>query len=206
MSNHLGGHLRTVIRPDVFRHAAFQHHVGHRLDDAEAVDASRDVDQSRQKVDINEIVAEVLRSTGADLTAQGIVVDLDLSSETAPIFGNRGQLQQIILNLVNNAIEAMTETIGRKRILRLATRSDDQGGVIVTIQDSGPGISADRLNHIFDALKTTKSRGTGLGLAICQIIVERHGGQLTVLSDGQNGALFQVSIPINSKDLADHLA
>jgi signal transduction histidine kinase len=110
--------------------------------------------------------------------------------------GHKGQLQQVILNLIHNAIDAMAHIEVNRRMLKV--RTDAHGGktIIIEVKDSGEGIKPENLDGIFHAFVTTKAKGTGLGLAISRRIVERHGGQLTAQSDGENGALFQVILPV----------
>jgi signal transduction histidine kinase len=110
--------------------------------------------------------------------------------------GHKGQLQEVILNLVHNAIDAMAPVEVGRRTLKLRTKTDGAKVIIIEVQDSGEGIKPDRLHSIFDAFVTTKSSGTGLGLAICTRIIEQHGGRLTAESDGKNGATFQIILPV----------
>src|SRR5262249_20767390 len=109
----------------------------------------------------------------------------------------RDQLQQVLFNLVHNAVEAMQATTNRDRLLRLTTKRRPDT-IALAVLDSGPGIDPKRLDSIFEAFVTTKERGIGLGLAICRMITERHGGRLTASSDGKSGALFQLILPIQS--------
>jgi signal transduction histidine kinase len=156
------------------------------------------VDRDRELVDMNEIALEVLRSLGNELRAYGIVTQPRLTADIPRIHGNRSQLQQVVFNLVNNAIEAMSTTTDRKRVLSLITEARDRDAILVAVRDSGPGIDPERLHRIFDAFETTKSESVGLGLAICRVIVERHDGQLSAYSDGRSGASFQVVLPAKS--------
>jgi signal transduction histidine kinase len=102
--------------------------------------------------------------------------------------------------LIHNAIESMDNTMDRSRVLRVITKSHGPDAIIVAVGDSGPGINPKRLDSIFDPFITTKPDGMGLGLAICRMIVERHDGKLSVLSDGKNGALFQFVLPVSLTD------
>jgi signal transduction histidine kinase len=106
-------------------------------------------------------------------------------------------LQQVIVNLVHNAIEAMDTTTVRSRVLRLKTELRGSDAIIVAVEDSGPGIDPTQLDEIFEAFVTTKADGMGLGLAICRRIIQGHGGELSALSDGKSGALFRFVLPIN---------
>jgi signal transduction histidine kinase len=155
----------------------------------------RAADQGRQPIDVNGIISEVLRTLSPELNDYNVTVQSDLMSDLPFVEGHGGQLQQVIHNLVRNAVEAMETTKGRGRVLRVATNLCSNGAIRVTLEDSGPGIDAERLAHIFDAFVTTKAHGMGLGLAICRTIIERHGGQLTASSDGKSGAEFQFVLP-----------
>jgi PAS domain S-box-containing protein len=157
-------------------------------------------DQQRQAIDVNEIAREVLQSSREELAEHRVTTRAELASKLPLISGHRRQLQQVISNLVQNAIEAMDNTTDRDRLLQLRTGLHNRDAIIVAVEDSGPGIDLKQLNSIFDAFFTTKSHGIGLGLAICRMIVERHGGQLTAASDGNNGARFQFVLPIESSD------
>jgi C4-dicarboxylate-specific signal transduction histidine kinase len=156
--------------------------------------------QERQWVDVNEIIVEVFQSSRKELQDHGVETRLDLTSELPLVDGNRRQLEEVILNLVHNAVEAMAATKDRDRVLRVSTGTKDPDAITVAVQDSGPGIDPKRIEGIFGAFFTTKSRGMGLGLAICRTIIARHGGQLTVSSDGKSGSLFQFALPIKSID------
>lgn len=161
------------------------------------------VDQTRQPADMNEIIIDVLQSLRVELKDHGVVTHVELTSALPRIEGDRNQLQQAILNLVHNAVEAMNATATGSRVLRLASRRHSKDAVAITVQDSGPGIDPPHLDKIFDAFVTTKVRGMGLGLAICRMIVERHGGKLTGSSDGKNGAVFVLVLPIHRTEDAE---
>jgi signal transduction histidine kinase len=133
------------------------------------------------------------------LTDHGIAASTELASELPPVVGHRGQLQEVITNLLHNAMEAMTTVQPDRRMLKVRTKPDGGNAIVVEVQDSGPGIDPKHLDRIFDAFVTTKPHGTGLGLAICRMIIERHGGQLSAASDGKNGAIFQIVLPAEPK-------
>ncbi len=179
--------------------AALRDIVGDSHRASEALDGIRGlfrmVDQGWQPIDINEITLEVLQSIHGEFKEHGIVVLPELATEIPPVNGNRGQLQQVVLNLIHNALEAMDTTTDRTRILWVKTKEHGDS-IAMAVQDSGPGIDPNELEEVFDAFFTTKSHGMGLGLAISRMIVERHGGEITASSDGKNGALFQVVLPI----------
>ncbi len=155
----------------------------------------REVDQGRVPVDLNETIVEVLDSSAGELKSHGVVVRRDLAAELPPVDGHRGQLLQVIFNLVNNAVEAMSTTASRSRVLHVTTQRREPAAIVVEVQDSGPGIDPKQLDDIFGAFFTTKAQGMGLGLAICRMIIEHHGGRLTASSDGRTGALFRFVLP-----------
>jgi signal transduction histidine kinase len=178
---------------------------GHRT--GEVLDSIRTlfgkVDQGRQPIDVNEIIRVVLWSLHGELNDHGVATRSELMPELPPVDGHRGQLRQVIYNLVYNAIEAMDTTTIRNRLLRVRTKLHGHNRIVVSVQDSGPGIDPKQLDGIFGAFVTTKAHGTGLGLAICRMIIDYHGGQLSASSDGENGALFQFVLPIEPADKSD---
>ena len=162
----------------------------------------RKVDQNRLSVDVNKMILEVLQSLRGELKDYGVTARIELASELPLVGGHQGQLRLVIFNLFHNAIEAMDTMTNRDRVLQVRTNLHGRNAVIVSIEDSGPGIDPKQLNRIFDAFVTTKAHGMGLGLAICRMIVQRHGGQLSALSDGKKGAQFQFVLPIEFTDTA----
>ena len=156
-------------------------------------------DQGRQRIDVNEIIGEVLQSLLGELKRHGVEARSELTG-LALVDGNRGQLREVIFNLVDNALEAMDTTTDQSRVLRVTTELRGRDAIAVTVENSGPGIASQKLDSIFTAFLTTKSHGMGLGLAICRMIVEQHGGQLTASSDGKSGALFQFVLPAAATD------
>jgi signal transduction histidine kinase len=152
--------------------------------------------QKRDHVKVNEIIVGVLQSSRKELQDHGVETRLELASELPLVDGHRRQLEEVIFNLIHNAIEAMDATTDRDRVLRVTTALNDRGAITVAVRDSGPGIDPRRLDNIFGVFFTTKSHGMGLGLAICRMIIEHHGGQLTASSDGKSGSLFQFVLPI----------
>jgi signal transduction histidine kinase len=158
----------------------------------------RKVDQERQPVDVNAIVLGVLRSSRGELKDRGIAARPELASEVPFVDGNKNQLQQVVSNLVHNALEAMEGTTDQSRVLRIRTELRGTDAIAVAVEDSGPGIDPEHLEGIFGAFFTTKAHGMGLGLAICRMIIERHGGRLTASSDGKSGARFEFVLPIAS--------
>src|SRR5215469_8662832 len=151
--------------------------------------------EERQLVDVNAIIREVLESLSSQLKDRQVKPRLELMSELPHVYGNRGQIQEVVSNLVANAIEAMETTSDRSRVVQVRTELRDRKAIAVVVKDSGPGIDTDRLGSIFTPFVSTKRQGMGLGLAICRMIIEYHGGQLTA-SDSKDGALFQFVLPI----------
>jgi PAS domain S-box-containing protein len=159
-------------------------------------------EQKRHPIDVNEIAREVLESSRGYLIDHAVTTQTELASELPLVSGHKSQLQQVVSNLVQNAIEAMDGATDRNRTLRLKTELHSGNAILVAIEDTGPGFDPEQMGSIFDAFFTTKSHGIGLGLAICRMIVERHGGQLTAASDGKNGARFQFVLPAHVTEAA----
>jgi C4-dicarboxylate-specific signal transduction histidine kinase len=133
-----------------------------------------------------------------ELRNNGIVILTQLASESPLVTGHRGQLQEVLVNLVQNSIEAMGAMTDRSRVLRIQTEQRRPNTVTILVEDSGPGIDPKKMEGIFDPFVTTKAKGLGLGLALCRMIIEQHGGQLSALSDAMSGAKFQISLPIGT--------
>ena len=153
------------------------------------------IGQDRRRIDMNEMTSEVLQSMRAELENHAVTTLAELTAEPPLIDGNRIQLQQVILNMIRNAVEAMGTTKDRDRVLRVKTERRSRDAIALVVQDSGRGIDSKQLDRIFDSFVTTKAHGMGLGLAICRMIIERHGGELSASSDGESGALFQFVLP-----------
>jgi signal transduction histidine kinase len=151
-------------------------------------------DDARQHVDVNDVVIDVLKASRSDCDRYGIKSVGELASERPFLYGHKGQLRELVNNLVQNAVEAMTG-VDEYRLLKVQTGLLAGNVVLISIQDTGPGISREEAKTIFDAFVTTKSHGRGLGLAICRMIVERHNGQLSVSSAEPRGTIFQIKLP-----------
>jgi len=162
-------------------------------------DLFRAADQTRVPINVNEMILGVLDILQSELTDHQVTTRTELEREPPSVMGHRGQLQEVLLNLIRNAIEAMDGARAGIRELRLSTESRNNDGTVISVMDTGPGIDPKKLDSIFDAFVTTKPRGMGLGLAICRMIIERHGGRLLASSGDKGGALFQVILPINSQ-------
>jgi signal transduction histidine kinase len=152
-------------------------------------------DEEQQLVDMNEVIPEVLGSLDSQLKDHRVSVRVDLTPKLPPVSGNKGQLQEVVSNLIMNSIEAMETTTVEGRVLRIRTEIRDDK-IAVAVEDSGPGIDKDQLDDIFTAFVTTKPRGMGLGLAISRMIIDYHGGKLTAAPDSKyGGASFQLVLP-----------
>jgi signal transduction histidine kinase len=147
-------------------------------------------------LDVNELVRETLAMIDLDLRTYGISVKTDLRNGVPQLLGDRGQLQQVFLNLISNAIEAMGPVTDRARNLQVCTNVvPESSDVVVTVEDSGTGLGGEDKDRIFEPFFTTKSTGTGVGLTICRVIIESHGGSLVALANKPYGAIFEVTLP-----------
>jgi C4-dicarboxylate-specific signal transduction histidine kinase len=149
----------------------------------------------QQAVDINEVVADVLSFARGELLAKGISVRLDLLEGLPCITGDRVQLQQVVLNLVMNAVEAMASVTDRELVLVIRSRGEDDTA-IVTVEDTGLGLDAANAGRIFDAFFTTKPDGMGMGLSISTSIVQAHGGRLWASPILPHGTVFHFTLPV----------
>jgi PAS domain S-box-containing protein len=151
--------------------------------------------QTKARQDVNKLIREVLTLVGSDTQAQHISVRAELSEELPKVPANLGQLRQVILNLITNAIDAMSTIVDHPRVLRLKTEAHEPGYLLITVEDTGIGINPENMNRIFDPFFTTKSHGMGMGLSICRSIVENHGGRLSASLGPCHGSIFQVFLP-----------
>lgn len=170
---------------------------GHRA--SQIFDNIRDLfrasDEERIPVDVNAMVIGVLDALQGELAEHRIAVRTELTAGDPSVIVHPGQLQEVLLNLVRNAIEAMAGHEDGPRMLRVKTERREPDGIAIKVIDTGPGIEPAKLAGIFDAFVTTKSHGIGLGLAICRMIVERHGGQLSASPAPEGGAQFEIMLP-----------
>jgi signal transduction histidine kinase len=150
----------------------------------------------RVLLQLNDLSRLVMQLARHDLLSSGITVTGDYQEDLPPIYGDHTQLQQVMLNLVKNAIDAMSSRPLGERRLRVATGSDGHSAVSFYIRDSGLGVAAEDRDRIFSPFFTTKSDGMGLGLSICRTIVEEHGGTLQLTKSGPAGSTFEMVLPI----------
>ena len=151
--------------------------------------------QEKEFFDVNQIIQETLELVRGEAQKQGIVLQSDLSDDLRPVFGIRIQLQQVMLNLFLNAIEAMDAIASGTRQLRVSSTSFAPDSVLITVANSGPGLSPKDITRIFDPFFTTKPRGMGMGLSICRSLVEAHNGKLSAHSGVKQGAVFEITLP-----------
>jgi PAS domain S-box-containing protein len=149
---------------------------------------------------INDTIMEVLALIRTELSRNDVSPRVELSNDLPVVWGDRIQLQQVILNLMMNAIEAMSEVSPTQRKLLIASANDGSSGVLVRIQDSGIGLDVESLDHLFEAFFTTKARGMGMGLAVSQTILQAHGGRLWATPNASHGATFQFTLPANDEN------
>jgi signal transduction histidine kinase len=154
-------------------------------------------DQRHESVDVNEIALAVLAALQDDLKGHRVTASAELAAALPQVLGHRGQLQEVLINLVSNAIEAMDSIKEGGRVLHVRTGRNGAHEISVTVEDSGPGIGPQNSPNLFDPFVTTKPQGMGLGLAVCHTIIERHGGRISAqTSEEQGGARFQFTLPI----------
>ncbi|WP_342713409.1 PAS domain S-box protein [Bradyrhizobium sp. B124] len=153
-------------------------------------------------LDINEAINEVIGLVQHELQNHLVSLQLDLAPALPPVVADRVQLQQVILNLVVNGIEAMQPVTDRPRELVIRTRHDDTGQILVTVTDCGVGVATEHAERLFDAFYTTKASGMGMGLSICRSIVEAHRGRLSMSRNIGPGTTFQFTLPLRQEDHA----
>jgi C4-dicarboxylate-specific signal transduction histidine kinase len=149
-------------------------------------------------LDINETIQEVIALARSEVQGNHVALQTQLSDELPLVLGDRIQLQQVILNLVMNGIEAMSQVTDQSRDLLIRSCEYESDKVLVAVQDSGIGIDSQNLEKIFDTFYTTKSQGMGMGLAISRSIVENHGGQLWAVPNDGPGVTFEFALPVDA--------
>jgi signal transduction histidine kinase len=149
-----------------------------------------------RRLDVNDIVREIVTLTQSEADRRGALVQTDLASKLPVAAGDRVQLQQLLLNLVINALDAMNAVTARPRVVRIRTNATEPKSIHVAVEDSGVGLDPERAGRLFDAFYTTKPEGLGMGLSISRSIVESHGGRLWATPNEGPGATFQFTLPI----------
>jgi PAS domain S-box-containing protein len=148
----------------------------------------------RERLDINEVIVEIVEITRGEAMKHRISVSTQLAEHLPAVEADRVQLQQVLLNLIVNAIDAMGAAEGPRRLL-ISTGSVEANGVLVAVQDTGPGLEPAMLERVFESFYTTKPTGLGMGLSICRSIIEAHGGRLWATANQQRGTTFQFTVP-----------
>jgi PAS domain S-box-containing protein len=153
----------------------------------------------RDMLNINDAISAVIALVGAEAQRNRVLLQTELSNDMPLVLGDRIQLQQVILNLIMNAIEAMRGIDQTRRKVLVVSRKDESKGALVEVQDSGAGLAGLALDRLFDAFYTTKPDGMGIGLAVSRTIIESHGGQLRALPNVPDGAVFQFQLPTSGE-------
>jgi signal transduction histidine kinase len=151
--------------------------------------------RDRFPLDVNELIHEVLGHTRSETRLNRVSVQTDLDGDLPAVTGDPVQLQQVLSNLVTNAMDAMSTVTDRARVLRIRSALHDAGGIVVSVEDAGTGLDDRDEDRIFEPFFTTKATGLGMGLMICQSIVESHGGRLWMVNNIPNGVTFHFTLP-----------
>jgi C4-dicarboxylate-specific signal transduction histidine kinase len=156
---------------------------------------SRNATSETVRLDINEVVNEVIALIRQEISNHQVSVQLDLASPLPPVFGDRVQLQQVIMNLLVNGIQAMAPINDRRRELLIRSRAHNSEQVLVEVRDSGVGIDPEHVGQLFNPFFTTKADGMGMGLSICRSIIEAHGGRIWASPNAGTVTIFQFTLP-----------
>jgi C4-dicarboxylate-specific signal transduction histidine kinase len=156
----------------------------------------------RELVDLDEIIREMMLLLRGEATQFGILMRTELAADMSQVMGDRVQLQQVLMNLMMNSIDAMKDMDGRRE-LTIHSQHGDNGHVLISVSDTGVGLPPQQVDKIFNAFFTTKTHGTGMGLRICQSIIESHGGRLWAADNSPRGATFQFTLPATADALRD---
>jgi C4-dicarboxylate-specific signal transduction histidine kinase len=152
-------------------------------------------DHNRRLINVNDLIPDVLALAHGRLTSHRIAVSVELDEKLPPVLADRVQLQQVILNLIMNGVDAMAAINDRPRSFSIKSETRQPSDVLVTLQDAGTGIGPDDMDRIFDPFFTTKSSGMGIGLFICRSIIDAHGGRLWASAGIPYGSAFHVVLP-----------
>jgi len=154
----------------------------------------------KERLDLHEAINEVMVMVRSAIARNGVSASTGLMDGLVSVRGDRVQLQQVLVNLILNAVEAMSSIEGGQRELSIRTEQSHTGGILVTVSDSGPGIDPVNLERVFEPFYTTKNSGVGMGLSICQTIINGHGGRLWMSANEPRGAVFQFTLPAAEED------
>jgi PAS domain S-box-containing protein len=155
--------------------------------------------ERRERLSINDVVSETIAMATTDLQVAGVSLNTELASELPTVLGDQVQLQQVILNLVINAKDAMTAVPKGSRELTVSTEQTEEDTVLVAVRDSGPPIDSGKIDGMFDAFYSTKAKGMGLGLTISRSIIEAHNGRLWAVPNQPRGAIFRFTLPVEEE-------
>jgi signal transduction histidine kinase len=147
-----------------------------------------------ENIEVNESIRELIRLVETELKISDVQCRTDLADDLPGVPGDRVQFDQVLLNLITNAIEAMAMVRGRLRELTVVT-AHDAGHVVVEVRDTGPGFDPESFGELFNSFYTTKPEGMGMGLAICRSIIEAHGGKIVAVPNEPHGAVFRFALP-----------
>jgi len=147
------------------------------------------------QLNINEIIDDVIALIRREIDVHSVSLRLDLGSSLPPVDGDRVQLQQVVMNLLMNGIQAMNPVTGRRRELRIRSREHGSDQILVAVEDSGTGVELENVDRVFNAFFTTKPDGMGMGLSICRSIIEQHGGRIWASRNSGAGSTFEFTLP-----------
>jgi C4-dicarboxylate-specific signal transduction histidine kinase len=162
----------------------------------------RKVPARQDTFEIDEAIDEVISLAQGELVKNGVCLHREFAAQLPPVRADRVQLQQVVLNLISNAVEAMSGLPAGERELWISTELAEDQGILVAVRDSGPGLDAANLNRVFEPFYSTKQGGLGIGLSICRAIIEAHCGRLWVEANKPRGAMFAFRLPANGNEEA----
>jgi C4-dicarboxylate-specific signal transduction histidine kinase len=201
IANYAHAGLRWIAKPDLDEaRASFESVVSSAHRASEVIDGIRSLFKreihGRASLDVNDLVRAALTVVDVDLKMQSVSVSTRLGDSLPQVLANRAQMEEVFVNLIMNAIEAMHSITDRARLLRVTSDiSQGSSTVLVTIEDTGTGVDSEDKDRIFEPFFTTKPKGTGIGLCICRAVVESHGGSLHASANNPFGTIFHVALP-----------
>ncbi len=160
----------------------------------------------RVRLDINRVIDDAIALIRREINVHGVALRLDLGSSLPPVDGDRIQLQQVVMNLLMNGIQAMSPVTGRRRELRIRSREHGSDQILVAVEDSGTGIEPGNVDQVFNAFFTTKPDGMGMGLSICRSIIEQHGGRIWASRNSGAGSTFEFALHMSKGGIVDEPA
>jgi signal transduction histidine kinase len=155
-------------------------------------------ERARELLDVNDVIREVISLLDSGLRRNEASLRMEMPRKIPPVVVDRLLLQQVILNLIMTAMEAMRPVGDRERVLRIRTEEQHSASIVVLVQDSGVGVDSEHLSRMFEAFYTTKAQGIGMGLTISRSIIETHGGRLWAVANDGPGSTFCFTLPINA--------